>query len=575
MIDDLNLEFEDHDRGRGRRRRTERGGQDQHTSRGESRQIPRQYPRQEQGWRTARPGSGGDYEGYDPSAYPSGGYDRHRDREATGRQPRYDAGGQPRYDTGGQPRYDTGGQPRYDTGGQPRHDRGYEDPRYAAGGPPPPDPRYDTGSRAYRQLEELNDPPQRRGAFIQSGYDDGGILGGAGYDDNDDDGGRGSRRPRKTKKKRRGRSFLALFLTLLLLGGLAGGAYLAYGKISDFFLTPDYSGNGTSETVQVEIKQGELLADIADTLVKADVVKSYKAFVQAAEANKDSMNIQPGLYTLHKQMSGKAAVLALLDLKNRNVKGTTIPEGLIAIQIYDLLSQKLNIPVNDFKKAADPKKLGVPDGWFKRLDGKKVAGGIEGFLFPSTYEFPPKPTAEQVLKIMVTQFLSVTDNMQFAQNAQRLGISPYEALVAASIGQAEVVKAEDYPKVARVLYNRVYKDGFPCKCLQIDSAVNYWLRITGKVPKDSSQILRGEQHNPLDPYNTFDAPKGSGLPIGPISNPGEQALKGAIQPAAGPWTYFMTVDKAGTMGYATSWEGHCQNYAKAVKNGILTGTCNG
>jgi UPF0755 protein len=106
--------------------------------------------------------------------------------------------------------------------------------------------------------------------------------------------------------------------------------------------------------------------------------------------------------------------------------------------------------------------------------------------------------------------------------------------------------------------------------LQIDSAVNYWLRITGKVPKDSSQILRGEQHNAKDPYNTFDV---AGMPPGPISNPGEAALKGAMSPAKGDWVYFMTTDKAGTMGYATTWEGHCQNYAKAVKNGILTGTC--
>jgi UPF0755 protein len=598
MIDDLNLEFEDHDRGRGRRRRTERD--DRAATTGFERSGWTASPSQS-AWggggdprQAAGPGTG------DPRAPwlrgdSQGGYDT----SGYGRDPRYDSGGQPRYqdpgygdpryETGGQPRYDTGGQPRYDTGGQPRYDDPrYADPRYDTGqrryqpGQPPHqaepprrefDPRYDTGSRAYGRLaadDRYDTGPQRRG-FFEEGYDEeGGLLPGYG----DDEPSHRSRGKAK-KKRRRGRSFLALFLTLLLLGGLAGGGYLAYDKIAGYFLTPDYDGTGTAETVQIEVKQGQLLGDIATTLVQADVVKSYKAFVSAAEKNKNAVNIQPGFYTMHKQMSGEAAVLALLDTKNRNVKGITIPEGMITIQIYDLLSQKLKIPVADFKAAADPKKLGIPDWWFTRKDGKKAAGGVEGFLFPATYEFPPNATAAQALKIMVDHFLAVTGEMQFAQNAQKLDLSPYEALVAASIGQAEAVKPVDYPKVARVLYNRVYKDGFDCKCLQIDSAVNYWLRITGKVPKDSSQILRGEQHNPKDPYNTFDAPAGSGLPIGPISNPGELALKGAITPAAGPWTYFMTIDKAGTMGYATSWAGHCANYATAVKNGILTGTCNG
>jgi len=611
MIDDLNLDFEDHDRGRGRRRRAERAderaadrGQGSWDGRQQHGREAQPDPR-EQTWG----GRGGQPpERYDTGGQPrfdTGGQQRHADprydeRYDTGRpdpggQPRYDTGGQPRYDTGGQPRYadprqerqydpryEQGG-PRYDTGGQPRFDTGgqqrYAEPRQERQF----DPRYDTGSRRYEQLADDRYDPRYDtqgggggagggGGFFDDGFGGGGggSTGGAGG--GGEDGGR--RRVKKSKKKRRGRSYLALFLTLVLLGGLGGAAYFGYNKISNYFLTPDYDGSGTG-TVQIEVKQGQLLAEIGNTLVKADVVKSAKAFVSAAEANKDSTKIQPGFYTMHKQMSGNAAVLAMLDPKNRLTNAVTIPEGLIAIQIYSLLSEKLKIPLADFQKAADPVKLGIPDWWYKRTDGKKVAGGVEGFLFPDTYAFPPNVTAESALKTMVDRFLTVTGNLNFADTVQGLHISPYEALVAASIGQAEVVKAEDYPKVARVLYNRVYKDGFPCKCLQIDSAVNYWLRVTGKVPKDSSQILRGEQHNPKDPYNTFDAPAGSGMPIGPISNPGEAALKGAMSPAAGPWTYFMTIDKAGTMGYATDWAGHCANYAKAVKNGILNGTCNG
>jgi UPF0755 protein len=100
--------------------------------------------------------------------------------------------------------------------------------------------------------------------------------------------------------------------------------------------------------------------------------------------------------------------------------------------------------------------------------------------------------------------------------------------------------------------------------------VNYSLRIRGKIPKDSRDILSSEQHNLSDPYNVFDK---HGMPPGPIGNPGELALKAAMDPPKNNYFYFMTIDKQGTMGYATTYSGHCQNYAKAVQNGILTGSC--
>lgn len=571
MIDDLNLDFEDHDRGRGRRRRTERDDRATPTGYGSS------------GWagsgsRQSAWGSGGgeprqpwsrdeSQRGYDTGGYDTGGY---------GRDPRY---GDPRY---GDPRYDTGGQPQYN---DPRYaDPRYADPRYAGPRydtaqrhhqpePPPYDPRYDTGSRAYGRLgaDERYDTASQRRGYIEEGYDEGALL--PGYDDEP------PRRGKKAKKKRgRGRSFLALFLTLLLLGGLAGGAYLAYDKITGYFITPDYDGTGTSETVQIEIKQGQLLSDIANTLVQAGVVKSYQAFVEAADKNKKSVGIQPGFYTLHKKMSGEAAVLALLDPKNRNVKGVTIPEGTMTLDIYTKLSTELKIPVAEFQAAAkDPTKFDIPSWWFKRGDGKQSAKSIEGFLYPDTYQFPPNVTAESALKIMIQQFLAVTGDLGFADNVQKnLNISPYEALIAASIVQAEAGNTKDMPGIARVLYNRAYAKDFPCKCLQVDVATNYWLRLQGKKGKTSGQLTQAELTDPKNPYRTHVAPGGppaQGMPLGPIANPGKDALKAAMAPAKGDWVYFLTIDKAGNMAFATNWDGHCANYRTAVKNGVLSGTC--
>lgn len=364
----------------------------------------------------------------------------------------------------------------------------------------------------------------------------------------------------------RGKTFLALLLALFLLGGIGGGAFYGFDRIQNYFVTPDYDGSGTGE-ITVEIKNGALLADMADALVAADVVKSQKAFIEAAEANSRSKNIQPGTYKLRKQMSGASAVTAMLDLKNKIVNGLTIPEGRTSKNIYKLLSEKTKIPVKEFEAAAkDPEALGVPDWWFTRGDGKKVVKSVEGFLYPDTYEIPPKATAESILKLMVDNFLSVTGEMKFADRVQkeRGGVSPYEALIVASLAQAEAGNKDDLGKVARVAYNRVYGE-FNCNCLEMDVTVNYYLESIGKPTKSSKQMTASELDDPKNPYNR----KLRGLVPTPINNPGKQALEGAMAPPVGKWLYFVAIDDKGHSAFAETYEQHQRNEAKAREAGII------
>jgi UPF0755 protein len=370
----------------------------------------------------------------------------------------------------------------------------------------------------------------------------------------------------------RGKSLMALFVVLLLFGGLAGGAWYGYGRISAFFVTPDYAGPGTGEVI-IKVNSADTVSDVGNTLAQADVVKSAKAYVEVAD-NERGRSVQVGSFKLRKKMKAADALTLLLDPKSRVVTGVTIPEGMITLQIYQKLSEATKIPVADFKKAAeDPVRLGVPAFWFNRTDGKKgpAKHSIEGFLYPATYEFPPNATADQLLQIMVKQFLTVTGQMKFVETVQqtRGGISPYEALITASIAQAESVHHEDMPKVARVIYNRVYAGKYPhCHCLQVDSTINYWLRLQGKDPKDSNDLKQSELHDKTNPYNTHDV---DGLPVTPISNPGEDALKGAMSPPASNDTYFVTIDKEGTMGYATDDPGFLKLQQKMCANGVLSG----
>ncbi|WNM39854.1 endolytic transglycosylase MltG [Micromonospora halotolerans] len=367
----------------------------------------------------------------------------------------------------------------------------------------------------------------------------------------------------------RGKTIFALLMAMVLLGGIGGGAYVGFDRIRNHFVTPDYDGPGTGETL-VEVKAGDSLTDIGNTLYDAGVVKSTKAFIEAADANSRSKNIQVGRYKVRKEMKAADVITLMLDPKSRVVNGVTIPEGTISLNIYQILSKQTKIPVKDFQTAAkDPVKLGVPAFWFNREDGKKGPKSIEGFLYPSTYEIPPKATAEQILSMMVDQFLTVAQQLDFVDRAQKeRKISPYEALITASIAEAESVNAVDLPKVSRVIYNRVYAGKIGCKCLGIDSGINYYFRLQGKDPKDSDDLLQSEINDLKNPYNTHNV---AGLPITPISNPGEAALKGALEPPPGDWIFFMTVDQKGTMGYGSNDADFRKLQRQMCDNKVLTG----
>jgi UPF0755 protein len=378
------------------------------------------------------------------------------------------------------------------------------------------------------------------------------------------------RRRRRRERKRRRRSFGALFISFLLLAGLGFGTWWGVGKIQDFFGAPDYTSVGTTK-VKVLVKPGDTSADIGNELYSKQVIKSAKAFVVAAKEDPRSKNIQPGTYTLFQPMPARQALSMLLDPeKYMLVNKVTLREGLTVIQTFKKLSEATGIPEKSFADAAkDPVALGVPDYWFKRDDGKRVERSIEGFLFPDTYRFDPDLSARQILEQMVNQFLTVVGELKFAETVQsQLSISPFEALIVASLAQVEAGNPKDLGKVARVAYNRAIKDGWTCKCLEFDVTVNYWLERQGKPTKASKDMTDAELDNTKNPWNTGRS--SPGLPVGPISNPGRTALQGAMNPPAGPWIYFVAVDKEGNSKFAVTLPEHEQNIALACRNGVIT-----
>jgi len=109
-------------------------------------------------------------------------------------------------------------------------------------------------------------------------------------------------------------------------------------------------------------------------------------------------------------------------------------------------------------------------------------------------------------------------------------------LIIASIAQAEVKFAEDAPKVARVILNRIAQS----KPLQVDATSAYAAKLQGLDP---AKVI----YATLDsPYNTY---KNKGLPPTPIGNPGETSMQGAITPPPGNWLFYVNDDAAGHLGF--------------------------
>ncbi|MEU6744231.1 endolytic transglycosylase MltG [Streptosporangium sandarakinum] len=300
----------------------------------------------------------------------------------------------------------------------------------------------------------------------------------------------------------------------VVLAAAAGG----YVVVGPRLMPDDFAGPGSGSVV-VRIPSGASAGEVAETLADAGVVASAGAFVKAAEARAKTGSLRPGHYRLRKGMAAASALDLLLAPGSRVVRRVTIPEGLRLTELFDRLAAKTGMPRDAFVRASqDREELELPP----------YAKGPEGFMFPATYEVEPDMTPADVLGLMVERYKRAAAKLELENRAAERGLTPLEAVTVASLVQAEGGRDSDYPKIARVIYNRI-KAGVP---LQIDSTVLYaqnrrTLRVTEKDTKVKS------------PYNTYAHP---GLPPGPIANPGEKAMIATLRPEQGDWFWFVTID---------------------------------
>ncbi|WP_157078838.1 endolytic transglycosylase MltG [Herbiconiux solani] len=337
---------------------------------------------------------------------------------------------------------------------------------------------------------------------------------------------------------RKPRRWIARLITTIVVLGLLGGAgYFVVNtfgsQISSMFAakeTDDYSGTGTGEVMFV-VNQGDIGEAIGDNLATAGVIKNSATFYDLLLKQSPAPVFQSGTFRLASQMSAQAALTALQDPANKVDYTVTIPEGSSAKGIYQELADVTGQPLADFEAAgANYVALGVP----------AQAPSIEGFLFPATYTFQPGQTAADMITTMV--------NRTF-QSLDAAGVAPddrFRVITLAALIQKEAGSTADMAKVSRVFTNRL-ADGMN---LESDATVRYG---AGGNDVETTSAERADTSNI---YNTYAHP---GLPGGPISNPGDDAINAALHPVDGPWLFFVTVNlDTGETVFSTTAEEHEQ-----------------
>lgn len=325
-------------------------------------------------------------------------------------------------------------------------------------------------------------------------------------------------------------------MLLLVLMALAVGGHLIYTRLPDAIndLALDKTRTETSprQDVVVTIPKGASLSEVGEILQSNNIVSSKLIFKLVAMIRGEQRSVKAGDYQL-KTSSDAGEVLDLLISGKTLVYAVTIPEGYNIFQVADLLEQKGLATRKEVLSASQEemflKELGIE------------TCSLEGVLFPDTYFIRPseKGSAKSIIRKMVNRFREVYD-LNVREVAQRNGWSLAQVITLASLIEKEA-KANEHALVSAVFHNRLRRN----MRLQSDPTVIYGIKPMG------AKITRSDLDR-KHPYNTYQI---SGLPPGPIANPGKDSLVAAVNPADVDYLYFVSKND-GTHQFSTNLADH-------------------
>ncbi len=345
---------------------------------------------------------------------------------------------------------------------------------------------------------------------------------------------------KKTMKHKIGRKILSLIITLGIIGAICAGLVFWYLDS----LTPVTKNCPDNRCPDVEfiIHEGATTDAIVDDLNRAELIKSQFFFKINLKLNYSDYALKSGKYQLNKGMSADEIIKVLINgTSGSNVFTFTILPGET---IFDIKKKLINIGYSsEAIDAAFSKNYDNPI-----LDGKP-AGTVEGYLYGETHEFFNDATVEEIIETYINGFEAVVEENDLVEKFAARGLTLHEGITLASVIQKEAL-TPDQPTVSQVFQSRL-DAGIP---LGSDVTVTYALDVQDPN-RNREDTAVGDALLVDSCYNTR---KNTGLPCGPISNPGLSALLAVANPTDTEYFYFLTGDD-GKMYYSYTEEEHNQN----------------
>ena len=372
--------------------------------------------------------------------------------------------------------------------------------------------------------------------------------------------------PKKQKKKKRPNRFLRFLATMFWAFVLvAASLFLSYFALSS---ASDLLGiNQIDEQVEITIPENAKgdITEVTRILSEADVIDQPITFHLYAMLRhmdgsdrgegKATRQFLPGSYVVNSRW-GYDNLMNYLSYERKeetqlDVVTVTISEGMTIVQIAEKLEENKVCSKEDFYDALDDE---YDFGFLDRVPEDERFRRLEGYLFPDTYEFFVDMNPNNVVKKFLSNYHNRVDD-EFLLSIRDLpnGVGELDNLMTlASIIQKEAASYEEMCRVSAVFHNRL-DDSANYPFLQSDATNNYI--------KDSIRPFMTVEKQDL--YDAYDSYKCIGLPIGPICNPGLDAIRAAANPDPSIKGTFFVSDNAGTYYYASTMAEHEANIAKA------------
>lgn len=325
----------------------------------------------------------------------------------------------------------------------------------------------------------------------------------------------------RRRKKRSGLSGAAIY-AIFVIGVSALLACIGWVAANDVLAL-----NKPEKTATITITNDDSFGDVAEKLKDEGLIEYKFLFNLFATFTRSKDDVVAGTFTLNTDMDYRALLSGMsANSATRATVTVTIPEGYTVDQIFTLLEEKGVASVEDLQDMA-----ANHDYAFSFLQDLEMGDyhRLEGYLYPDTYEFTTPQNSLYVINKMLVRFdEQFTDAMR--QEVADSGRTIHEIITIASMIEKET-DGNDRADIASVIYNRLNNpSGGTQRYLQIDATLAYI--NGGKVPTEADKSIDS-------PYNTYLY---KGLPAGPISNPGLESIKAAMNPNRTSYYYYALGD---------------------------------